>query len=82
MHCLLGSNDQGGEIMSMKKKRSPQKSAGDTTAVPLQGQKTAKKTGAVPGKSPRPALDGIGRSFSILLDRTRIWLKPAEKADS
>jgi hypothetical protein len=81
MHFLLGKKDKSG-IMSMKKKKTAQKKTADIPVVRPKGHNTAKRSESVPKNPPRPAFGSIGRSFSVLLDRTKDFLRPAEKADA
>jgi hypothetical protein len=81
MHFLLGKKDKGG-IMSMKKKKTAQKKTADIPVVRLKGHIPAKRAESVPRNPPRPAFGGIGKSFSVLLDRTKVFFRPAEKADA
>jgi hypothetical protein len=81
MHFLLGKKDKGG-IMSMKKKKTVQKKTADIPVVHPKGLIPAKRSESAPRNPPRPALGSIGRSFSVLLDRTKVFFRPAEKADA
>jgi hypothetical protein len=62
----------------MKKKKTPQKNA---AAIPDHRTKSpvAKKRS---DSIPRPALHGIGRSFEVLLNRTKLLVRPAGKTDT
>jgi len=68
--------------MSMKKKKTPQKKTAKIPGVCLKGSVPAKRSESVPRNPPRPALGGIGRSFSVMLDRTKVLFRAAERADS
>jgi hypothetical protein len=68
--------------MSMKKKKQPQKKTAEIPAVSQKDSVPVKQSESVPRNPPRPAFWGIGRSFSVLLDRTKISFRAAEKADS
>jgi hypothetical protein len=68
--------------MSMKKKKIPQIKTEKIPAELLKGSVPAKRSESVPRNPPRPALWGIGRSLSALLDRPKVLFRAAEKADS
>ena len=81
MHFLLGSKDEGGK-MSMKKKKTTQKKVADVPENHLKCPVPVKRSESAPGNPPRPAFYGIGRSLSVLVDRTKVLLRPTEKADA
>jgi hypothetical protein len=66
----------------MKKKKTAQKKTADIPVGRPKGHGTAKRSESVPKNPPRPAVGGIGRSISVLLDRTKVFFRPAEKADA
>ncbi len=81
MHFLLGSKDEGGK-MSMKKKKTTQKKVADIPENRLKGFVPVKRSESAPRNPPRPAFYGIGRSLLVLVDRTKVFLRSAEKADA
>jgi hypothetical protein len=80
MHTLLGIKNKGDEMSIKKKKYVPKKTA-DFPAVYQKDNVHAKRSQPIPKNPPRPAFLGIGRSFSVLLDRTKEFLKGPEKAE-
>ena len=80
MHTLLGIKNQGDEMSIKKKKYVPKKTA-DIPAVCQQEHVPVKRSQPIPKNPPRPAFPGIGRSFSILLNHTKNFLKTPEKAE-
>ena len=81
MHFLLGSKNEGGK-MSMKKKKTTQKKIAGIPENSLKGSVPVKRSESAPRNPPRPAFYGLGRSLSVLVDRTKIFLKPVEKAEA
>jgi hypothetical protein len=80
MHTLLGIKNQGDEMSIKKKKFVPKKTA-DIPAVCQKDHIPAKRSQPIPKNPPHPAFWGIGRSFSVLLDRTKVFLKVMGKAE-
>ena len=68
--------------MSMKKKKTVQKRNGNSAAGQSRATVLVKRSESVPKKDARPASRGIGGSIALLLDRTKSYLKPIEKADA
>ena len=81
MHTLLGIKNQGDKMSIKKKKYVPKKTA-DMPAVSQKEYVPAKRSQSIPKNPPRPAFWGIGRSFSVLLDRTKVFWKSPEKAEA
>ena len=68
--------------MSMKKKKSVQKKNGGNPAACTEVHIPVKPSNSVLKNQTRPAFGSIGRSFVILLDRTKACFIPAEKSDA
>jgi hypothetical protein len=68
--------------MSMKMKKSIPKKIADSSADRQKEHVPEKRSQPIPKNPPRPAFWGIGRSFSVLLDRTKFFWKGSEKAET
>jgi hypothetical protein len=68
MHLLLGNKDRGGQMsMKIRKKNNHKRNAGSDS---------------VERQAAQPETAGFGRTLADLLDRTRAYLMPAQKADT
>jgi hypothetical protein len=68
--------------MSMKKKKEGIKKASTARADTPGLQKNGKKTGSIPGKTPCPVSGSAGMSLGTLIDRTRAFFRPGQKAEA
>lgn len=67
--------------MSLKKKKTAQKKVADIVEVRPKGVVAVKPLQPVSKNQSRTAFYTIGMSFSVLLDRTKAFFKPAERVD-
>ena len=67
--------------MSVKKKKTAQKKVADILAVRPKGFVAVKPLQLASKHQSRTAFYTIGMSFSVLLDCTKAFLKPAKRVD-
>jgi hypothetical protein len=68
--------------MSMKKKKEGIKKASTARTDTPGLQKAGVKPGSNPGKTPHPVSGSMGMSLGTLIDRTRAFFRPAQKAEA